>query len=105
MRLRSPRARERARRSAALVLGAIEQTPGDVAQHHCRVALEPAQLGALHRRPAECTAKVLIRHREDFMRERMCTFPVDDLAGAETLFTHGQRELVVPRANLLAYVA
>jgi hypothetical protein len=59
-------------------LGIVERTGegvdiariADVAEHHRRVALEPPQLRALHRRALERGAELCLRHPEQFPRER-----------------------------------
>src|SRR5512143_1664915 len=73
----------------------------DVAEHYGRVALEPAQLRAFHRRALERRAKTLIIEREQVARQRPGVLSGDCLARRERIFAQTLRELLVPRAHLL----
>lgn len=81
--------------------------PPDVAsaaEHHARIALQPLQLRALHRRLAERGAELLLTHREQLFSERLRILAGDDLTRRERRLVQLLRKFDVERAHLLREV-
>ena len=77
----------------------------DVPEHDGRVALQPAQLRALHRTAPERRAELRLRHLQDVARERPRILAREHLARRELRSLEFLRESGIPRADGLGHVA
>ncbi len=76
-----------------------------VVQHHPRIPLQASQLRAFHGAAFKCSAKSVIVHRENIMRQRAQVFIRNHLTRRKRWLPHLGRKRDVPRTHLLGDVS